>query len=134
MAELHSLDKKVICYISAGSWEEWRWDESLFPMEIQGGPLIFGPGDEFHDERWLDVRRREIILPIMLNRIGMMKHKGCDAVEWDNPDAFFHEAGLLIFVVAFFFFQIDFSAWFEACYIDSDILAPCLPSSRWRCF
>ncbi|CAM9540559.1 unnamed protein product, partial [Hapterophycus canaliculatus] len=48
--------------------------------------VSFGEGDVFDDENWLDLRRLDLIAPIMLARLDTMAAKGCDAVEWDNAD------------------------------------------------
>ncbi|CAM9917240.1 unnamed protein product, partial [Discosporangium mesarthrocarpum] len=42
---------------------------------------------------WLDLRRLDLIAPIMLDRLDVMKAKGCDAVEWDNADLPIHDVG-----------------------------------------
>lgn len=42
--------------------------------------------EQFPDENWLDIGRMNLIAPIMLDRLDLMKTKGCDAVEWDNDD------------------------------------------------
>ncbi|KNC77701.1 hypothetical protein SARC_09843 [Sphaeroforma arctica JP610] len=94
IASLHAAGRRVMCYFSAGSTEKWRIDQELFPAFIQGGPLLFGTGDVFDDEAWLDLRRFDIIGPIMMNRLDAAKAKGCDAVEFDNPDIVIHEHGL----------------------------------------
>ncbi|MFQ5739279.1 MAG: endo alpha-1,4 polygalactosaminidase [Acidobacteriota bacterium] len=36
---LHAQGRKVICYISAGSWESWRPDAGQFPSYLLGKPL-----------------------------------------------------------------------------------------------
>ena len=51
VASLHARGRKVICYTSAGSWEDWRPDAASFPAEVKGKPLDGWPG-----ERWLDTR------------------------------------------------------------------------------
>lgn len=40
------------------------------------------------NERWLDIRRIDILGPIMRARMDMAKKKGCDGVEPDNVDAY----------------------------------------------
>src|SRR5262245_34396884 len=50
--ELHAEQRKVICYFSAGSWEEWRTDANDFPEIVLGKDLIGWEG-----ERWLDIRQ-----------------------------------------------------------------------------
>jgi hypothetical protein len=85
---LHSLGRKVVCYISAGSWEEWRPDADRFPSEVLGQDLDGWPG-----ERWLDIRRLDILEPIMRDRIARCARKGFDAVEPDNIDGYANESG-----------------------------------------
>lgn len=48
-------------------------------------------GPQFADEQWLDLRRLDVIAPIMLERLDIMAERGCDAVEWDNADLPVHE-------------------------------------------
>lgn len=36
VADLQSAGRKVVCYISAGSWEDWRPDADQFPKTVQG--------------------------------------------------------------------------------------------------
>ena len=47
----------------------------------------------FNDEHWVDVRRLDILGPILLNRIEIAYLKGCDGIEFDNPDGFFNDNG-----------------------------------------
>lgn len=37
--QLHKQGKKVICYFSAGSYEDWREDKEKFPNELLGNFL-----------------------------------------------------------------------------------------------
>jgi len=53
--ELHARGIKVICYFSAGSWEEFRDDADDFPKGVLGKTL-----DGWPDEKWLDVSEYEI--------------------------------------------------------------------------
>jgi len=88
--ELHEQGKKVICYFSAGSYEEWRSDAKNFPQELLGNDLDGWPG-----ERWLDIRD-EKIKQIMQQRLDMAKDKGCDGVEPDNVDGYTNNTGFSI--------------------------------------
>lgn len=36
VADLHRRDRKVICYISTGAWEEFRPDAGKFPASVLG--------------------------------------------------------------------------------------------------
>ncbi len=88
---LHAKGAKVICYFSAGSWEDWRSDAQSFPASVQGKGLDGWPG-----EKWLDVRQLSILLPIMERRILDCKAKGFDAVDPDNVDGYTQDSGFQI--------------------------------------
>jgi len=77
--ELHARGVKVICYISVGSWEDWRPDAQQFPPDLLGNDYEGWPG-----ERWLDIRRLDLLAPIMRARLDLCAVKGFDAVEPDN--------------------------------------------------
>ncbi|MDN3904803.1 endo alpha-1,4 polygalactosaminidase [Arthrobacter sp. YD2] len=85
---LHRAGSGVICYLSAGSWEEYRGDAGQFPDSVLGTVL-----DGWPDERWLDIRRMDILLPIMADRMDTCVAKGFDAVEPDNVDGYVNESG-----------------------------------------
>jgi len=50
-------------------------------------PPFAGKMDEWN-ERWLDIRRIDLLSKIMTDRIKLAVSKGCDAVEPDNVDAY----------------------------------------------
>jgi len=86
---LHNANKKVICYFSAGSYEDWRADASSFSSAIKGNKL-----DEW-DELWLDIRNSSL-RAIMKNRIALASTKGCDGVEPDNVDGYLNNTGFTL--------------------------------------
>lgn len=88
VSSLHDQGKKVMCYISAGSWEEWRPDAELFPASVIGKPLA-----GWHGEKWLDIRRLDILGPILQARLDACKAKGFDGVEPDNIDGYTNDTG-----------------------------------------
>jgi hypothetical protein len=75
---LQQLGKKVICYFSAGTSEDWRPDYSSFPEKAKGAKLPDWPG-----ERWLDIRKEEVF-NVMKSRIKRAADLGCDAIDPDN--------------------------------------------------
>lgn len=85
--QLQADGKKLVCYFSAGSYEEWRSDAALFPNNVLGNPLDGWPG-----ERWLDVRSADV-RSIMSSRLDLAVQKGCDGVEPDNMDAYRNTSG-----------------------------------------
>ena len=88
VSALHAKGTKVICYLDAGSWEPGRPDSAAFPSRVRGRPLI-----GFEDERWFDVRRTDILLPLLARRMDVCKAKGFDGVEPDNVDGFANPTG-----------------------------------------
>ncbi|STX55772.1 Uncharacterized conserved protein [Legionella beliardensis] len=85
--KIHTQGSKAICYVSAGSWEDWRPDANQFPESVKGSSNGW-PG-----EKWLDIRQTKILLPIMQARINMCKEKGFDAIEFDNVDGYTNKTG-----------------------------------------
>lgn len=88
VANLESKGAKSICYISAGSWEDWRSDAGTFPASVKGNNL-----DGWAGEKWLDVRNLTVLKPIMEKRADMCEAKGFHAVEWDNVDGYTNNTG-----------------------------------------
>jgi hypothetical protein len=78
VAALHAQGRRVICYMSAGSWEVWRPDASAFPDSVKGLTIPDWP-----DERWLDIRQLNVLGPIIEARLDLCAAKGFDAVEPD---------------------------------------------------
>ena len=86
--QLHADGRTVICYFSAGSWEEWRADADQFPDSVIGKKLDNWPG-----ENWLDIRQLETLAPIMSARLDLAVQKDCDGVEPDNVDGYSNDTG-----------------------------------------
>ena len=89
---LHGAGIKAVCYISVGSYENWRPDTGQFPAAILGNNL-----DGWAGERWLDVRDVQqagsALAQIMNARLNMCANKGFDAVEFDNMDGYTNSTG-----------------------------------------
>ncbi len=91
VAALHrSLRRRgVVCYIDAGTWENWRSDAGQFPRSLLGKNDGGWPG-----ERWLDIAKIDGALGrIMRARAAMCKRKGFDAVDFDNVDGYTNNTG-----------------------------------------
>lgn len=88
VALLHSMGRRAICYINAGAWEEWRADAAQFPPSVIGNEYAGWPG-----ERWLDIRRIDLLGPILGARLDDCARKGFDAVDPDNLDGYTHPTG-----------------------------------------
>lgn len=85
--KLKSNGRIVICYFSAGSWEDWRPDASSFPKNTLGNTLSGWP-----DEKWLDIRDTTV-RNLMKQRLNLAVSKGCDGVEPDNVDGYTNKTG-----------------------------------------
>jgi len=85
---LHAQGRIAIAYISAGSWEDWRPDADSFPQVVIGNDYEGWPG-----EKWLDIRRIDLLGPIMQARLDLCVAKGFDAVEPDNIEAYQQDTG-----------------------------------------
>lgn len=84
----HSKGTKVICYISVGSYENWRSDTDQFPDEVLGKDY-----EGWSGEKWLDIRRIDLLAPIMLARLDECATKGFDGVEPDNMQIWDNDTG-----------------------------------------
>lgn len=87
VAALHAKGRKVICYINAGSWEDFRPDSAAFARALQGS------GNGWKGEKWFDIRRIDQLKPLMAARFDMCKQKGFDAVEPDTIEAYNQDSG-----------------------------------------
>ena len=87
---LKSKGKIVICYFSAGSYENWRSDAGSFPASV------LGRSNGWVGEKWLDIRQIALLSPIMTARMDMAKAKGCDGLEPDNVDGYTNSTGFTL--------------------------------------
>ena len=87
VARLHRKGRRIVCYMSAGSSENWRPDAGDFPASVKGR------SNGWAGERWLDIRRLEILKPIMRARLDRCRNKGFDGVELDNVDGYVNRTG-----------------------------------------
>ncbi|RSL74720.1 hypothetical protein CEP53_000015 [Fusarium sp. AF-6] len=85
---LHKAGKYVICYFSAGSWENWRDDRNSFQKKDLGKTLSGWP-----DEKYVNINSPSV-RTIMAKRIKLAAEKGCDAIDPDNLDGYQADNGL----------------------------------------
>jgi len=84
--QLHSQGRIVICYIDT-VYEDYRPESANFTTAILGNDLVGWPG-----EQWVDIRST-LVRSIMLSRLELAASKGCDAIEWDDVDAYENNPG-----------------------------------------
>jgi hypothetical protein len=80
--QFHKAGKKVLCYFSAGSYEDWRSDAKEFKNRDLGKTL-----DGWAGEKWLKLDSIDV-RDIMKRRIKMAKEKSCDGIDPDNVDGY----------------------------------------------
>ncbi|HHD62950.1 MAG TPA: endo alpha-1,4 polygalactosaminidase [Desulfobulbaceae bacterium] len=99
---LHNKGRKVICYFSAGSYENWRPDKDKYPNTILGKSLDGWPG-----EKWVDIRQLDKLGPILESRLDLAVSKQCDGVEPDNIDGYSNNTGFALTATD----QLVFNRW-----------------------
>lgn len=102
ITDLHAKGRKIICYMSVGSYEDWRPDKDQFPAEVLGKDYDGWPG-----EKWLDIRQIDKLAPILRARLDLCKSKGFDAVEPDNMEIYTNDTGFPITYAD----QLRFALW-----------------------
>jgi hypothetical protein len=88
VAKLHGMNRRVMCYVDVGTWENWRRDAKEFPKSVLGNK-----DGHWKGERWLDIRQTKILEPIMAHRLDLCKKKGFDGVDPDNLDGYQNKTG-----------------------------------------
>lgn len=95
---IHAKGAKAVCYIDAGSIEDFRPDYQQFVdwHKSHGNSLLGKPfSDEFPNERWANINndkgQRDFLLKMMEPRVDKCVQAGFDGVEFDVVHA--HEEG-----------------------------------------
>ncbi|MFI6498181.1 endo alpha-1,4 polygalactosaminidase [Nonomuraea typhae] len=95
---VHAKGAKAVCYVDAGSIEDFRPDYQTFLdwHESHGRSLLGKPfSDEFPNERWANINndkgQRDFLLKMMEARVDKCVQAGFDGVEFDVVHA--HEEG-----------------------------------------
>lgn len=88
------------CYLSVGTAEEFRDDYDAFAnLDVEeraagNEGVLGGVLPDWQDERWLNLRRADVLLPLMESRLDVCEDKGFTLVEFDNMDGHTNETGL----------------------------------------
>ena len=99
---LHRRGRRAVCYIAVGTHEPFRADAGRFPPEVLGRRLR-----DFPDERWLDIRRIDLLAPVLRARLDTCRRKGFDGVEPDNVDGYANDSGFPLTAAD----QLRFNRW-----------------------
>ena len=103
ISTLHGAGRHAVCYVNAGAFERYRPDAAAFPADVIGSAYLGYP-----DESWLDIRRIDVLGPIMDARLDTCKGKGFDAVEPDNIEGWQNATGFPLTAND----QLAYNAWF----------------------
>jgi hypothetical protein len=87
VAAIHKGGGYAVCYVDVGTWENWRPDRHRFPAKL------LGRSNGWPGERWLDIRKRSALAPLLRARFASCRKKGFDAVEPDNVDGYENTTG-----------------------------------------
>ncbi len=66
-----------LVWVNADAWEDFRPDRDAYP------PSVLGRGNGRPGERRVDIRRLDVLRPILAARMDMCAEKGFDAVDPD---------------------------------------------------
>ena len=91
VAALHAKGRKVVCYLDIGAVESYRSDAHAFPDRVIGRVV-----DGWSQERYLDIRRIDLVGPVLRRRFERCRDKGFDGVEGDLVDAYDNASGFAI--------------------------------------
>ncbi len=105
VATLKARGIRLACYLNAGAFERWRPDAADFPAVVLGKAYAGWPG-----ERWLDIRRLDLLAPILEARLDLCRDKGFDSVEPDNINGYENDTGFGLSAAD----QLAFDRWLAA--------------------
>jgi hypothetical protein len=88
---LHSIGRRVVCRIDAGVWDPATPDAARVPPRLLGSSI-----DGVHSGRWLDIRQRAVLQPVLRDRVALCRDKGFDAVAAGHLDAYGHPTGFQV--------------------------------------
>ena len=86
--KLRRRHRRVLCYFSAGTNENFRSQSQQYPQETRGEPLAGYP-----DEQWLDIRQLDELKPLINRRLDLCKRKGFIGADFDNVDGYANRSG-----------------------------------------
>lgn len=107
---LHQLGRKAVCYVDAGTYENFRPDASDYTtFDGACGGCLLGQTNGWPGEQWLNVNddkgQRTFILAELEKRVAKCVAAKFDAVEFDNVDGFANTTGFTITSAAQEFFN-----------------------------
>ena len=102
VALLHASGRKALCYFEVGGWEDYRPDAGAYPAAVLGANIDGWPG-----ERWVDIRRIDLLSPVLVKRMQNCAAKGFDGVDPDLMDGYTNATGFPLTYAD----QLTFNRW-----------------------
>jgi len=87
VGELHAAGAVVMCHLDVGVADPALPDAARLSGEALGPPAPAGG-------HWLDIRRWDLIGPVLKDRLDLCRTKGFDAVDADHADIYARDTGL----------------------------------------
>ncbi|MEH0981131.1 endo alpha-1,4 polygalactosaminidase [Micromonospora sp. CPCC 205556] len=84
---LRRRDRRLICHVPVGSYAGTDPDASRFPAALRGAPT----GQP--QRRWLDIRRWDVLEPVLADRFRLCRGKGFGSVALVDADGYAHRTG-----------------------------------------
>ncbi len=94
VAQLREQGWFVVCRLSPGLWEPGRPDAGRFDPAALGS-VVAAEGASA-GARWLDVRRWDVVGPVLVDRLILCRAKGFDGVVVDHVDGYAHRTGFAL--------------------------------------
>ncbi|GAB3172443.1 hypothetical protein FHX75_15243 [Micromonospora palomenae] len=84
---LRGRDRRLVCQVHVGSYAGTDPDATRFPTAVRGNPTGRA------QRRWLDVRRWDVLEPVLADRFRLCRGKGFGAVALADADGYAHRSG-----------------------------------------
>jgi len=89
--KLHSQGKKVICYFSGGTLEPHRPDKDKYEAINKNHKGFLYGGPTKWNEQYVDFRMKDLLQPLLEDRMKLAVQAGCDGIEVDCLGAYNHD-------------------------------------------
>jgi hypothetical protein len=101
VSQVHGNGAHAICYVDAGTYENFRPDASDYTtFDSSCGGCLLGKNNGWPGEQWLNVNddkgQRTFILAELGKRVDKCVAAGFDGVEFDNVDGYANDTGFTI--------------------------------------
>ncbi|MFI7578352.1 endo alpha-1,4 polygalactosaminidase [Micromonospora sp. NPDC049497] len=91
-AALRRRDRRLVCHVPVGSYADTDPDAGRFPSAVRGA-AVRGVTSRDPQRRWLDVRRWDLLGPVLADRFRLCRGKGFGAVALVDADGYAQRTG-----------------------------------------